>query len=528
VDREARFATEPVGAVSPKPTLVVEGGCVVTGDAQDTRYERADIVVAGDRILALGPDAGAAYSGAGIERIDAGNSVVLPGLINAHLHSNEGFEQGAYDNLPLEPWLLQSYPPFGFPILSEDDYYLRTMVAAVESIRSGVTTVQDDYVHLPGTPEAQDAAIQAYLDAGLRAWVTVDLWDIGLLDCLPYIRSTIPVPVQREIEALPPTSTRDQLALFQRHFEKWHGRDDRIRIIIAPCGPQRCSAEMLREIGRLAEALDIPIHSHTLETKLQAVQARDQWGKSVVEYLDGLGLLSPRLAIVHGIWLTDLDIALLAEHGCSVVHNPLSNLKLGSGLCPVRKLLDVGINVALGTDGLATSDTADLIEAIRVASLIHKPVTHDYAQWVSAAEVFRMATMGGARSSLMEREVGSLEAGKKADIILLDRDAWGFIPLSDPVRHLAFSVTSEAVRTSIIGGRIVMRGRRILTFDEDAMRMRVRAAAERFRRERIPAMEAGARRLEVWIREMYYRAAGESLPLGEAPRRLAANQRHVA
>jgi 5-methylthioadenosine/S-adenosylhomocysteine deaminase len=502
--------------------VVVKDGCVVTGDARDTRHERADIVIRGDRILAIGPDSGAAHPGA--ETIDAADAIVMPGLVNAHLHSNEGFEQGAYDNLPLEPWLLQSYPPFGFPLLSEEDYYLRTMVAAVESIRSGVTTVQDDYVHMPGTPEAQDAAIQAYLDAGLRAWVTVDLWDVGLLDCLPYLRELIPAALQQDILALPFTSTRAQLALFQRHFDKWHGRQGRIRIVIAPCGPQRCSAEMLREIGRLAAALDIPIHSHTLETKLQAVQARQQWGKSVVEHLEGLGLLGPRLTLVHGIWLTDRDIALLAEHGCSVVHNPLSNLKLGSGLCPVRKLLDAGVNVALGTDGLATSDTADLVEAIRVASLIHKPGTHDYARWVSAAEVFRMATMGGARTGLMEREIGSLEAGKKADLILLDRGAWGFVPLNDPVRNLAFSVTSEAVRTVLVDGRLVMRDRRILTFDEEAMRARVRDAAERFRCERVPAMRAGAKRLEPFIRDMYYRAAAEPHPLGEAPRRLAANE----
>src|SRR5262249_29175198 len=162
------------------------------GDAKDSRYERADVVIAGDRILSIGPEAGATFRDATIERIDASNSVVMPGLINAHLHSNEGFQQGFYDNLPLEPWLLQSYPPFGFPLLSEEDYSPRTMVAAVESIRSGVTAVQDDYVHLPATPEAHDAAIQAYLDAGLRAWVTVDLWDVGLLDCLPFVRSIIP------------------------------------------------------------------------------------------------------------------------------------------------------------------------------------------------------------------------------------------------------------------------------------------------------------------------------------------------
>ena len=506
-------------------SLIVEHGCVVTGDAAGARFDDADIVIADDRILAIGPGAAEGWRDEpGIERIDARDAVVMPGLVNAHLHSNEGFEQGAYDNLPLEPWLLQSYPPFGFPILDERDYYLRTMIAAVESIRAGVTTVQDDYVHMPGTPEAEDAAIQAYVDAGLRAWVTVDLWDVGLLDCLPYLRSIIPETVQREIEALPATTARQQLDLFQRHFDKWHGRDDRIRVIIAPCGPQRCSAEMLREIGRLSEALGVPVHSHTLETRLQAVQAQQAWGKTAVEYLHGLGLLSPRLTIVHGVWLTDRDIALLAEHGCSVVHNPLSNLKLGSGLCPVRNLLDAGINVALGTDGLATSDTADLIEAIRVASLIHKTGTHDYDEWVSAGEVFRMATLGGARSGLMDRTVGSLEAGKKADLILLDRGAWGLVPMSDPIRHLAFSLTSEAVRTSVINGRVVMRDRRILTIDESALRAEARAAAERFRRERVPAMEEGARRLEPFVREMYYRSAAEPLPLGDAPRRLAVNQ----
>ncbi len=510
--------------------IIVENGHVVTGDARNTRFDRADIVIRDGRIAAIGPGAAAAFVGGEVpvERIDAGNAVVMPGLINAHLHSNEGFEQGAYDNLPLEPWLLQSYPPFGFPMLDAEDYYLRSMVAAVESIRAGVTTVQDDYVHIPGTPEAQDGAMQAYRDAGLRAWVTVDLWDIGLLDCLPYLRDIVPPDIQREIEALPPTSTRAQLDLFQRHFETWHGAEGRLRIVIAPCGPQRCSAAMLREIARLADAFDIPIHSHTLETRLQAVQAQQQWGMSPVEYLHGLGVLGPRLTIVHGIWLTDRDIALLAEHGCSVVHNPLSNLKLGSGLCPVRRLLDAGVNVALGTDGLATSDTADLIEVIRAASLIHKPGSADYDSWIGADDVFRMATRGGARTGLMEREVGSLEVGKQADLILLDRDAWGFIPLHDPVRQLAFSVTSEAVMTSIIGGRVVMRDRKILTIDETAMKARVRAAAERFRRDRVPAMAAGARRLEPYIRAMYYRAAAEPLALGDAPRRLARNPAHAA
>ncbi len=363
-----------------------------------------------------------------------------------------------------------------------------------------------------------DAAIRAYADIGLRAWVTVDMWDVPLLDCVPFARDVIPAEAQREIEALPGADCAAQLELFHTQFANWHGHDERIRIVIAPCGPQRCSVELMTAINELSERHGIALHSHTLETRLQAVHAQQMWGKTAIEYLDDLGFLTPRLTIVHGIWLTDRDIALLARNGCSVVHNPLSNMKLGSGVCPVRRLLDAGINVALGTDGLATSDTADLIEAIRAASLIHKTTTPDYDAWLSAEEAFRMATMGGARSGLMESEVGSLEVGKRADVILLDRDHWGFIPLTDPVRQLAFSVTSEAVRTVVVGGRVVMRDRVIRTVDEDALRAEIRDAAERYVRDKVPEMEAGAKLLRPYFEEIYRRANSAPLDSEGGPR----------
>jgi 5-methylthioadenosine/S-adenosylhomocysteine deaminase len=486
--------------------LIVKGGYVVTGDGAGTIHENADIVIERGRIAAIGPGAGLSRSG---EVIDARRVIAMPGLINAHIHSNEGFQQGAYDNLPLEVWLGESYPPFGFPIHTPRDYYLRTMLAAVESIRAGVTTVQDDYVHPPATREAYEAALQAYDEIGIRAWFAIDMWDVGLFDCLPYMRELIPPGLQAEIMALPMATARQQIELFEDVFARWHGRRERIRIIIAPCGPQRCSDALLREIDGLSARHGIPIHSHTLETRLQAVHSRMRWDKTAVAHFDDLGLLTPRLTLVHAIWLTDDDIARIAGAGASVVHNPLSNLKLGSGICPVRKLLDAGVNVALGTDGLATSDTADLVEAIRVASLIHKTGTPDYGDWVGAAEVFRMATRGGARSGLMDGEVGSLEPGKRADLILLDRDAWGFVPLTDPVRQLAFSVTSEAVRTVIVEGRVVMRDRRILTVDETALRAEVADAAGRHVRDDGPAMAAGARRLAPYLAAMYSRATTE-------------------
>ncbi len=491
--------------------LIVRGGLIVTGDAAGTRHDRADVVIRGREIAAIGPDAGD-----GIEAavIDASDAIVMPGLINAHLHSNEGFQQGGYDNLPLEMWLGESYPPFGFPMLSERDYYLRTMLAAIESIRSGVTTVQDDYVHPLATPEAMHAALEAYEDAGIRAWVGVDMWDQPLVECLPWAKEIIPAAVQGELAAMPAADASEQLALFETQFARWHGRDEgRIRIILAPCGPQRCTPALLEAIAGLSAAHEIPIHCHTLETRLQAVHAETAWGMTAVAFMDGLGLLGPRTTLVHGIWLSDDDIARMAANGCSLVHNPLSNMKLGSGVCPVRRLLDAGITVALGTDGLATSDTADLIEAIRAAALIHKAGISDPAAWVSAREAFTMATTAGARTGLMADRLGSLEPGKQADLILLDRGHWGFIPLADPIRQLAFSATSEAVRTTIVAGRVVMRDRRILTLDEDALRAEIREAAERYLRDAVPAMEAGAARLAPCFAEIYRRAQAAPLDL---------------
>lgn len=488
--------------------LILKDGWVVSGDGAGSTWPRADVVIEDGRIAAIGPGAGDGQDG---EIIDSSNAVIMPGLINAHLHSNEAFEQGAYDNLPLEIWLGESYPLFGFPILRERDYYLRTMLAAIESVRAGVTTVQDDYFHPPATPDAMNGAVQAYADIGLRAWVTVDMWDVPLLDSVPYAREVIPAEMKREIEAMPSADLATQLDLFHTQFAKWHGRDDRIRIVIAPCGPQRCSVELMEAINGLSEQHGIPIHSHTLESRLQAVHAQDIWGKTAIEYLDDLGFLSPRLTIVHGVWLTDNDIALLARNGCSVVHNPLSNMKLGSGVCPVRKLLDAGINVGLGTDGLATSDTADLIEVLRAASLIHKTGTPDYGAWVSAEEAFEMATMGGARSGMMGSEVGSLEVGKRADVILLDRDHWGFIPLNNPIRQLAFSVNSEAVRTVVIEGRVVMQDQVIRTIDEYALRGEIREAAERYLRDFVPEMKSGAARLRPHFEEIYRRASAVAL-----------------
>ena len=501
--------------------ILIRNGLIVTGDGSGTRFDPGSLLIEGDRIAAMGAGVAAsqAANAPGVEVIEAGRAIVLPGLVNAHMHSNESFEQGAYDNLPLELWLLQTYPPFGMPLLSEREHYLRTMICAMESIRSGVTTIQDDVLDVFTGPEAVDGAVSAYRDAGLRAVVTVAMWDRTFLECVPFLREFVPDDLQAELSALPVPRAADQLALFDRHFRRWNGHDGRIGIIPAPSGPQRCTDDLMRAVVALSAEHDIPVHTHVLETKTQAVTGYELYGKSLVEHLADVGMLTPRFTMNHAIWLSDRDIGLLGEHGCSITHNPLSNMKLGSGVCPVRALMDAGVNVALGTDGTATSDTADIIEAFRAASLVHKIGSHEPERWISAHEAFAMATRGGARSTMLDREIGSLEVGKKADVILLDRDAWGFIPLHDPIRQLAFSVNSEAVTTSIVNGRVVMRDRVITVLDEAALKAEVMEAAERFRRDHFPAMRAGARRLEPYVRAVYDRATAMDVPVCGPPLR---------
>jgi 5-methylthioadenosine/S-adenosylhomocysteine deaminase len=504
--------------------LLIRNGWIFTNDQAKSVHERADVLVIDDKIAAVGPDLSAlAGQHPGHQVVDATERLVLPGFVDAHMHSNEGFEMGRYDNLPLEIWLSEVYPPMHVSSLDWRSKYLRAMMVGIVSVRSGVTSLQDDVINLGFKPDAVDATASAYRDIGLRGWITASMWDENFCDSLPFLRETMPSELVAALDALPLPSRAEQIELFRDLHTRWHDKDN-MRIILGPCGPQRCSDDLLQEVASLSAALDLPIHCHVLETRTQAVTGQEKYDRTLVQVLKDTGCLTHRLTMNHAIWLTDSDIELMGDVGCSVTHNPLANLKLGSGVAPVRQLLRAGVNVALGCDGVASADTADIFEAFKAAAMLHKIGTHDYREWVSAKEVMEMATLGGARSSLMDRHVGSIEAGKQADIILLDRKAWGFIPLHDPVQQIAFSANSESVRTSIIAGRIVMDERKLTFIDEDALRDEISEAAERFRREECPAMSRSAAVVRPWLDQMYARATSDDIDLTprvrrDAPRR---------
>jgi 5-methylthioadenosine/S-adenosylhomocysteine deaminase len=500
--------------------LLIRQGHIVTNDAKGTVLERGDVLVVGDRIAAIGADLGAeAAAHPGIEIIEANDRLVFPGFIDAHMHSNEGFEMGRYDNLPLEIWLSEVYPPFGAANLSWRDWYLRAMLVGIVSVRSGVTALQDDVINLAFTPDAVDATASSYRDLGLKGWITASMWDESFVNGLPFIADLVPAELKARLDALPVPGHRDQIELFHHLRGTWHDKDG-MRIILGPCGPQRCSTALLEEVAGLSADLDLPIHCHVLETKTQAVTGQRKYNRTLPQFLADVGCMTHRLTMNHAIWLTEGDIELLGGVGGSITHNPLANLKLGSGVAPIRKLKNAGANIALGCDGVASADTADMFSAFKAASLLHKIGTHDYREWVSAHEVMHMATHGAARSSLMQDEVGSIEVGKQADIILLDRYHWGFIPLHDPIQQIAFSADQEAVRTTIVGGRVVMRERKLALVDEEAIRMEISEAAERFRREDCPRMSKGAAEVRPYLDEMHRMATGSTVEAGHIPLRM--------
>lgn len=499
-------------------TVLITNAYIVPGAGRPPIPD-ADILIEGDGIAAIGKGVGEGRRVT--ETIDGSDRIVMPGFVNAHTHSNESFEQGFYDALPLEVWLLHKYPPFAIKPLPERVHYLRTMLLAIESVRSGVTTVQDDLINRLAEPEAFDGSAAAYRDIGLRAAITTSMSDRDMVDPLPWADTMLAGELRAELTRLKAKPWREHIAFFERHYARWNNAGDgRIRVILGPLGPQWCSDRLMQAATEISLARNIPVHTHTLESKVHAVQGEMLYGKTIVEHLAAIGVLTPNFTLNHAIWLTDRELDLVAEKGACVTHNPVSNLKLGAGVARVADMLKRGIPVALGTDGTCTSDRADMLRSLAIAAIVHRVGEMDYATWPTAEDAFRMATEGGARSTLLADEIGTVDVGRKADLVLYDRGDYGFIPLKDPVAQLTYAVNSEAVRTVLVDGQVVMRERQLTMIDETAIKAEMREEAERYLRDHVPDMEQAVARFEPYWRDMQLRTALTDVPASRAPVRL--------
>jgi 5-methylthioadenosine/S-adenosylhomocysteine deaminase len=425
-------------------TTFIKGATILAmGRRHGAEPFTGDVLIEGDRITAIST---VVQAPAHATIIDGAGKLVMPGLMNAHLHSNEALFKGRYDNMPLEVWMLYSYPILAAKRLPERLVYLRSMLVAIESLKTGVTCLTDDLYESPKAEmELLDAAFQAYDDIGIRATVSA--------------------------------------------HGRYHGRSGRLRFMLAPSAPQRCTPELMLAANDLAKEWGVPFHTHIVETKVQGVTGPALYGKSLMRYMNELGLLNPWTTIAHSIWVSEDDIALMGAAGVSVVHNTISNQKLGAGIAPVRRLLEAGVNVALGSDGICSNDTPRMFDVMKAAGLAHKINNPDWSRWLTAPEVLHACTLGGARSALIEKEIGSLEVGKKADLLILNMHTVNFAPLNDIRNHLVYCENGSSIETVMVNGEVVVQDGRLTKVNEKALLAELR--------DLMPEFQAYTRGVEV-------------------------------
>jgi 5-methylthioadenosine/S-adenosylhomocysteine deaminase len=439
---------------------------------------RGDLLIDGGQILAVASTAsgGVVVPDPSQCRVVDGRGVMItPGLINAHTHSWETLLRGTSEALPLELWMLETYPASGVPPVPERLVYLRTLIAGMDALRGGTTSLLDDVGELPTQEPGQLTAVfDAYDALGIRASVSGGVADIAQVDRLPFTNEFLgQVDVAASRAATPPSSATiaNYLEFSADAFRLHHGRArDRLRYVVAPSAPQRSSDALLLASHELATAHGAVLHTHLLETKMQAIVGHQRYGSTIVEHLADLGLLTERVTLAHAIWLAEGDIHLLGKSPVTLVHNPLSNLKLGSGVLPWRRLLSAGATLALGTDGSASSDSTRMLDVVKQAAVQHTLADPDFAAWPSTDEVLWAATRGGAAATGRAADTGSLEPGKRADFLVIDLEATSnFTPLNDAARQLVFSEDGRSIRQVWVDGELVVSLGRIMRVDERAV-----------------------------------------------------------
>ncbi len=441
----------PLVLAKEKVDLLVAGGMVVTLDGSRRVLENGAVAVRGERILAVGPSPEIAERYQGARTIDARGKLVLPGLINTHNHAPMTLLRGIADDLALMDWLQKFIFPAEAKNVSREFVEWGTALACIEMIQSGTTTYADMYYF-------EDQVAEATARAGLRGVLGETVLQF-------------PAPDNKTPE--------EALAYTEKYIRRWKG-NPLITPAVAPHAPYTNTAESLKACKALADRYGVPLTIHVSETQDEVKQMREKYGLTSTQWLDSLGVLGPNVFFNHGVWLTEEDLAIVRKRGVGVTHNPESNMKLASGTAPVVRMLALGIPVGLGTDGAASNNNLDMFEAMDFAAKLHKLVTMNPSV-LPASAVFEMATLGGARAMGMDKEIGSLEAGKRADMILVETDSARAQPLYNVYSHLVYSLKGADVTTSIINGKVVMLNRKVLTIDENSVKDKAREFQKRIR-----------------------------------------------
>jgi cytosine/adenosine deaminase-related metal-dependent hydrolase len=439
---------------------LIAGGRILTAGRLDGHH--ADLLIENDEIVAVLASGESVTDDA--RRVNARDRLLIPGLINAHTHATVHLAKALADRWSLE-LLLNAYPWTAGGRRVEDKY-LSAFIGAVEMLRKGCTACYDLVAEIPAPSlDGIDAVARAYHDAGMRAVIAPMMADRTFYRAIPGLLEAMPPDLRARAEAIRLQPYDASLATCRELLARWPWQRDQLRPALAPTIPHHCTDEFLPACRDLAAEEGIGIQMHVAESKVQAVVGPKRYGRSLVGHLHKLGLLSPTFTAAHAIWLDDDDIDRLGDTGTTVAHNPGSNLKLGSGIAATRRLRERGVTFGIGTDGCLSSDNLNVFEAMRLAAFGSRVQGPDPREWLSAAEAFEAATIGGARALGMQKRIGRLEARYKADVVFLDLTSINYVPLNEALLHVVFCEDGTGVDRVMVGGRMVVEGGRVLGVD---------------------------------------------------------------
>jgi len=416
-------------------TILIKNAQVVTMNGQDQILDHANILIDNNIIKKISAET---INDKADKIIDAKGKLVLPGFINAHTHAAMTLLRGYSDNQNLDKWLENIGPIEGK--MQPEDVYWGTMLAITEMIKNGVTCFLDMYSHF-------GSISQAIIDSGIRGVNSLALVDVNQADKV---------------------NLDDKL----KTIVSWHGKGDRrLTTCFGPHAPYTCSGLLLRNISNLARKNHLSIHIHLAETRKEVSDIKRKYQMSPVELMVKYDFFSQNQVIVaHGIWLGDRDMTIFKNNKVSVVTCPSSNLKLNAGICPTHQLTNHGVNVALGTDGAASNNSLDILAEAKLATLLAKYFSSDPAA-LGANKALKMATINGAKALGLAKEVGSIEVGKCADLIIMDNSGPQYLPNHNLIANIVYAGKSSDTETVIVNGKIVMENRKIIAFDEEKVKM---------------------------------------------------------
>ncbi len=485
-------------------TLWVRGARALLPDADWHDPPLVDLAIGGDLILGSAPAYRAApdLGSGGVappEVLEGRGMLVLPGFVNAHYHSHDVLAKGTLEEVPLEQWRLYALPA-QYPPRSRAELRARTLLGALECLRSGMTTVQDMLTLYPFAPEHLDVVVETYESLGIRVVFALQYGDRKGIDTVPYWKEVFPPEFHGQLSsAAEPEKNFDLLGHFEETCLRAPPRP-RLHWALGPSSPERCTTALMARTMDMARRHRIPVFSHLYESKGMALQARHelaQYGGSLIRRLHAEGALGPEMNFAHSVWLAPDEVELLAETGAGVVLNLQGNLKMKCGIPPIRAMMKAGVRIALGCDNCSCSDAQNMFASLKLFSLL-ATVSDVMKGPPPSIPALRAATEGGAAAVGLGDVIGRIAPGFKADLTFIDLADPSFVPLNSAARQLVNIEAGRAVRHVMVDGRFVLRDRRVTTVDEAAVFAEVEAVMPNFRRD-FAAIAARIARLQPWL-----------------------------